>query len=258
MTASQMLGVSIFALMAAPALAAVEGGDFQSETTVKESPVVRAGVFKAKKEIDFVPDSILRNDEEFQNLGDTYTLSKDEAVAIELNQDGKILLTYLPDDSEQDAPNELFISSEVFAKMDLQFDQAGGLEKLAEYSRYDLQEYASRHSRYHYRHRHHRRHSGRLHWGTFGGCVAYVARAEGFHGHAGNGVGMTRALFRTGRYRHVSCRDHHFGDVISYSGNGAGHTGRWEGGCWRYDSSCLPDRISGYREIGCVRRADRF
>jgi hypothetical protein len=99
----------------------------------------------------------------------------------------------------------------------------------------------------------------RMRWSTFGGCVAYVAKQERFNGHAGNGVGMINALLSTKRYHNVSCREHQYGDIISYSGgrHGLGHTARWEGDCWKYDVKCLPDHISGFHEIGCVRRNDQ-
>jgi hypothetical protein len=101
--------------------------------------------------------------------------------------------------------------------------------------------------------------SRRMHWSTFGGCVAYVAKQERFRGHAGNGVGMIDALLATNHYHQVSCREHQSGDIISYSGghHGLGHTARWEGKCWKYDVKCLPDQITGFEEVGCVRRNDQ-
>lgn len=230
------------------------------------------GIYKFTKNTEVVPEAAYLNGELVDNIGDvSLDVHKDEAVALEFLNDGKILLTLrLPEEElGGDIPEQMIISMEEYQALGLKLESTGGVNDLmAKYTGYFDTEVAAR-NRSRARPRRHtvrqedsrrgggfrRDRNGRIAGGG-GNCVRVVKSMTGFSGVAGNGVGMASALQRVG-WRDVGTGARFRGVVCSWSGGigGKGHVGYFDGSCFvpTYGGNCgSPGR--GYSLRKCVAR----
>lgn len=230
------------------------------------------GIYKFSKNTEVIPESAYLNGELVDNIGEvSLDVHKDEAVALEFLDNGKILLTLrLPDEElGGDIPEQMIISMDEYQALGLKLESTGTANDLmAKYSGYFETEVAARNGSRARPRRHTVRQENSRRGGAFrkdrngriagggGNCVRVVKSLTGFSGVAGNGVGMASALERAG-WRNVGTGARYRGVVCSWSGGigGKGHVGYFDGSCFvpTYGGNCgSPGR--GYSLRKCVAR----
>lgn len=228
------------------------------------------GIYKFTKNTEVIPTAVMVNGEAEDNIGGiSMDVFKDEAVAVEYLEDGKVLMTLrLATEEAGKVPDQLILTKDEFNQLGLKMDSEGSVDDLmANYTGYFDTEVAAREGGRLKARRHTMRQetsrrgrggfgrdaNGRIRGGG-GNCVAVVKSLTGFSGTAGNGVGMASALQRRG-WRVVSSPSR--GTVCSWSGgfHGKGHVGWFDGSCFQptYGGNCgSPGK--NYRLIKCVSK----
>lgn len=270
------LSVLMFAMATSASALAALPVDVASNAQSQRSESTRHfgvnGLYKFSKNTEVIPDAAYLNGELVDNIGEvSLDVHKDETVAIEFLNDGKILMTLrLPEEElGRDIPEQMIISMEEYQALGLKMESTGTVDDLmAKYTGYFDTEVAARNGsrarprRHTVRQENSRRSggfrrdgNGRIAGGG-GNCVRVVKSLTGFRGTAGNGVGMASALQRAG-WRDVGTGARFRGVVCSWSGGigGKGHVGYFDGSCFvpTYGGNCgSPGR--GYSLRKCVAR----
>lgn len=260
----KMLAVTIFVafvqtlfLFGSIARADLVAGDDIESIPSATSPVtsLRSGIYRLNKAADVLPDAAVFDGEEESN-DDDVTMAVEQGEAIQLTEmpDGRVLMKLqLPEEEQGQIANQLILSREEVAALDLQFVADGNKINLAQFeSGYTDNQEASRGRHHHVRARHHRTRyghrrgfaydqNGRIKGGNHN-CVDVVKSLIGFNGSLGNGCHVVSTLVNHLHWKAVSTAARITGMVCSWTGgwHGLGHTARFDGQCFvpTYHGNC--------------------